>query len=69
MSATMILPGFRVRITSRGRTVEGIVKSAVNYGNEAQEDWYITLNDDAALPTYWKQGQDTGTVEVIGDAT
>lgn len=57
-----IKPGDKVRIYAQGTTREGIVDSAVNYGNHHNPCWYIELTDKQHGPVYWRQDSDGGTV-------
>lgn len=53
--------GDKVRITVRGMSATGIVKSAW----EDRGMWNVEMTDDRGNPRYWKQRYDGGTVEKV----
>ena len=55
--------GDTVRITVRGSSRTGVVKSADHWGG--RDGWYIEFNDAQGRPGYWKQGSDGGHVELV----
>lgn len=57
--------GDRIIIISARGEVEGTIVSAVNYGGEGKENWYIELTDQNNMPVYWKQEVDGGSCRKV----
>lgn len=65
MTDETIRAGARVAIERNGRTRTGVVRTAVNWGSEADPNWYVQFDGDDGRPGYWKQALDGGEIRAL----